>query len=55
MTGEHIRTDDLDWEIFYDPHGRPTTPTRVLRGSEPFLIEADFPANFLRGPALASV
>jgi len=45
----HIRPDDLDWETFHDPHGRPTTPTRVLRSSEPFLIEADFPANFYAG------
>jgi mannose-6-phosphate isomerase-like protein (cupin superfamily) len=46
---QHIRPEDLDWETFHDPHGRPTTPTRVLRDSEPFLIEADFPANFYAG------
>ena len=46
---EHIRPDDLAWESFHDPHGRPTTPTRILRTSEPFLIEADFPANFYAG------
>lgn len=45
----HIRPQDLDWETFHDPHGRPTTPTRVLRTSEPFLIEADFPAHFYAG------
>ena len=45
----HIRPHDLDWETFHDPHGRPTTPTRVLRDSEPFLIEADFPAHFHAG------
>jgi len=46
---QHICPDDLDWETFHDPHGRPTTPTRVLRDREPFLIEADFPANFYAG------
>lgn len=46
---EHIRPNDLAWESFHDPHGRPTTPTRILRTSEPFLIEADFPANFYAG------
>ena len=45
----HIRPHDLDWETFHDPHGRPTTPTRILRTSEPFLIEADFPAHFHAG------
>ena len=46
---QHIRPDDLEWETFHDPHGRPTTPTRVLRSTEPFLIEADFPAGFYAG------
>ena len=45
----HIRPQDLGWESFHDPHGRPTTPTRILRSSEPFLIEADFPAHFHAG------
>ena len=45
----HIRPQDLGWETFHDPHGRPTTPTRILRASEPFLIEADFPAHFHAG------
>ena len=46
---QHIKPDDLPWESFHDPHGRPTTPTRILRSREPFLIEADFPANFYAG------
>ena len=45
----HIRPHDVEWETFHDPHGRPTTPTRILRASEPFLIEADFPAHFHAG------
>ena len=45
----HIRPQYLGWETFHDPHGRPTTPTRILRASEPFLIEADFPAHFHAG------
>jgi redox-sensitive bicupin YhaK (pirin superfamily) len=43
---QHIRPDDLEWETFHDPHGRPTTPTRVLKSDGPFLIEAKFPAHF---------
>ena len=43
---QHIRPDDLEWETFHDPHGRPTTPTRVLKNDGPFLIEAKFPAHF---------
>ena len=49
MESHHIRPQDLEWETFHDPHGRPTTPTRVLRTREPFLIEADFPAHFHAG------
>lgn len=44
-----IRPDDLVWDQYPDPHGRPTSPVRVLRAAEPFLIEADFPADFHAG------
>ena len=43
---QHIRPDEFEWETFHDPHGRPTTPTRVLKNNGPFLIEAKFPAHF---------
>ena len=46
---QHIIPDELSWEVFNDPHGRPTTPTRVLKTNDPFLIEADFPAYFFAG------
>jgi len=41
-----INPADKGWEMFPEPHGRPTTPTRILREQDPFIIEADFPANF---------
>ena len=44
-----IRPDDFTWEQYPDPHQRPTTPVRILRAAEPFLIEADFPPDFHAG------
>lgn len=44
-----IRPADVPWETFHDPHGRPTTPVRVLKANDPYLIEADFPPNFYAG------
>lgn len=34
---------------FPDPHGRPTTPVRILHDGVPFVLEADFPAGFRAG------
>ncbi len=45
----HIRPDNFTWEQYPDPHHRPTTPVRILRSAEPFLIEADFPPDFHAG------
>lgn len=44
-----IRPDDFTWDQYPDPHQRPTTPVRILRSAEPFLIEADFPPDFHAG------
>lgn len=44
-----IRPGEFAWEQYPDPHHRPTSPVRVLRTAEPFLIEADFPPNFHAG------
>jgi redox-sensitive bicupin YhaK (pirin superfamily) len=41
-----LRPDDSAWGQFRDPHGRPTTPVRVLHGGVPFVLEADFPPGF---------
>jgi len=46
---ERIRPSDFDWRTFPDPHGRPTTPVRFLKGEEVFIIEADFPPEFYAG------
>lgn len=44
-----LRPDDAVWEQFPDPHGRPTTPVRILHGGVPFVLEADFPPGFRAG------
>lgn len=44
-----IEPDTFAWSQYPDPHGRPTSPVRILRAAEPFLIEADFPADFHAG------
>lgn len=40
---------DHAWEQFPDPHGRPTTPVRILHAGVPFVLEADFPPGFRAG------
>ena len=44
-----LRPADHAWEQFPDPHGRPTTPVRILKLDDPYLLEADFPPNFYAG------
>jgi hypothetical protein len=44
-----IRPADHAWEQFQDPHGRPTTPVRILRHDDPYVLEADFPPGFYAG------
>ena len=45
-----IRPNDIEWEIFHDPHGRPTTPVRNLAVENgPNLLQAQFPPNFHAG------
>lgn len=45
-----IRPGDVAWEMFHDPHGRPTTPVRAFGGGEfPHILEAQFPPNFHAG------
>jgi redox-sensitive bicupin YhaK (pirin superfamily) len=44
-----LRPDDFAWEQFPDPHGRPTTPVRILHGGVPFVLEAHFPPGFRAG------
>jgi len=50
-TQNHLRIcpDEFAWELFDDPHGRPTTPVRVLRMNDPYILEADFPPHFYAG------
>lgn len=44
-----IGPEGFAWSQYPDPHGRPTSPVRILRAAEPFLIEADFPPDFHAG------
>ena len=39
----------MDWEQFHDPHGRPTTPVKVLKDDDPYTLEVDFPGDFYAG------
>jgi len=48
-TSGRIRPTEVPWEQFNDPHGRPTTPVRILKMNDPYLLEADFPPNFYAG------
>ncbi|MCZ8132186.1 MAG: cupin domain-containing protein [Steroidobacteraceae bacterium] len=44
-----IRPTEHGWEQFPDPHGRPTTPVRILKLDDPYVLEADFPPHFHAG------
>lgn len=44
-----LRPAEHAWEQFPDPHGRPTTPVRILHAGVPFVLEADFPPAFRAG------
>lgn len=44
-----IHPADTDWEMFHDPHERPTSPVRMLKTDAPALLEVDFPPNFYAG------
>tara|TARA_Y100001934_G_scaffold278590_1_gene380146 strand:+ start:676 stop:1488 length:813 start_codon:yes stop_codon:yes gene_type:complete len=44
------RPSEIDWQLFHDPHGRPTTPVRVLLDTgidgDPRVLHAQIPDNF---------
>lgn len=45
-----IRPSEVEWEMFHDPHDRPTTPVRALAVENgPNLLQAQFPPNFSAG------
>lgn len=44
-----IHPADVEWEMFHDPHERPTSPVRMLKTDAPALLEVDFPPNFYAG------
>jgi len=43
---EHYRPSDIEWELFHDPHGRPTTPVRMLKTDGPSFLETKFEPHF---------
>lgn len=49
QTAERIRPSEVEWEMFVDPHERPTSPVRMLKTDAPSLLEVDFPPNFYAG------
>ncbi len=44
-----IHPADVEWEMFHDPHERPTSPVRMLKTDAPALLEVDFPPDFYAG------
>ena len=46
---EHYRPSEVEWELFHDPHGRPTTPVRMLKTDGPSFLETKFEPNFSIG------
>ena len=45
----HYRPTEVEWELFHDPHGRPTTPVRMLKTDGPSFLETKFEPNFSIG------
>lgn len=41
--------DELDWAMFDDPAGRPTTPVQVVAAEGPDILRTKFPADFVAG------
>ncbi|MCZ6710827.1 MAG: hypothetical protein O7B25_10730 [Gammaproteobacteria bacterium] len=46
MNWARVRPTEIAWEQFHDPHGRPTTPVRILKSGDVQLLQAQFSANF---------
>lgn len=46
QTPQHYRPAEIEWELFHDPHGRPTTPVRMLKTDGPSFLETKFEPNF---------
>lgn len=46
QTVEHYCPSEVEWELFHDPHGRPTTPVRMLKTDGPSFLETKFEPNF---------
>ena len=48
-----VRPSEVDWQTFHDPHGRPTSPVRILLDTQmpgdPYVLEVQFPPNFEAG------
>lgn len=44
-----VRSTDIAWQQFHDPHGRATTPVRILKTGDPQLLQAEFHAGYETG------
>lgn len=49
QAAQHIKPSDVEWELFHDPHGRPTTPVRMLKTDGPSFLETKFTPWFCIG------
>jgi len=43
------RLSEIDWEIYPDPHGRPTSPVKILSADSPNILYVKFDPNFTAG------
>lgn len=49
QSAEHMRPSDIEWELFHDPHERPTTPVRLMKTDGPCFLETTFTPWFCIG------
>jgi len=40
---------DLEWEMYPDPHGRPTSPVQIIAPDNPNVLNVQFPPGFEAG------
>lgn len=48
VTGR-ARLDEIEWEMYPDPHGRETSPVKVVSPDDPNILYVQFPAGFTAG------
>jgi hypothetical protein len=44
-----VKLDEVAWEMFPDPYGRPTSPVKLLSTESPYILYAQFDPGFTAG------